>query len=448
MKTLCLMKSLCSILLFSSIVFSQEIYKPDIRKGEIKIDGKLEEPDWRDAKVYSGFNLLKSMSSEKPKVDTSFRILRDEEAIYIGIRCEEPYMNKLREEFLPRDPVSWERDSIEIFVDPEGRGINYYQLAVTVSNVQWDGYFIEGGNTQGGYYSSVWESAVYKGGNYWSVEVKIPLYCFYYTDSKDFSNTWLLNITRERFPEWELSTWAPLDARFHEPKKFRKFSNMPVKSPVYDLRIAMIETDIKDESLKGDLIIKLKGGKKTAGQGEVKVYEGDKEIGSKKVNLKEGENPVRIEGIEFGKKGKKELKVLVLKERGTILGAIQELNVDYEKLKVEIDKPFYSNCIYPGQKIENIEGRIHINVPEDKIKGSRVYLEFRGDNFEKKMEIEGKKETLFKIKADGLKEGDYNLIVEVKGKQGIIDRKEVKIRKLPKPEKCSYVYIDEDLNLL
>ncbi|MCM8830441.1 MAG: hypothetical protein NC824_05530, partial [Candidatus Omnitrophica bacterium] len=92
--------------------------------------------------------------------------------------------------------------------------------------------------------------------------------------------------------------------------------------------------------------------------------------------------------------------------------------------------------------------KVYINIPEDKIKGSMVKLELKGDSISRKIDLKGGKETKFRIKADDLKEGDYNLIFEITGKEGIIDKKEVKIRKLSKPEKGSYVYIDENLNLV
>ncbi|MCM8785844.1 MAG: hypothetical protein NC827_08435 [Candidatus Omnitrophica bacterium] len=442
------MKDIFIILLFSSLVFSQELYKPDIKKGDIKIDGKLDEIYWKNAKVYSGFNLLQARGGGKPKADTKFSILVDDKAIYIGIICEEPYMDKLKEQFLPRDSSFWERDSVEIFIDPEGKGINYYQFAVTVSNSQFDSYFIEGGNTQGGYYSSLWESAVYKGEKFWSVEVKIPLYCFYYTESKDFSDTYLLNITRNRFPEYELSTFAVLDRGFHEVKKFRKFTNMPVKTPVYDLNLSRINVDIRDEKLTGDLILKIKTGIEAKGVREIKIYEKEKEIGNGKFNLKEGENLIKIEDIKFDKPGKKELTIKILDKNELVLGTIEQIEVNYEKVKIEIEKPSYSNCIYPGQKIENIEGKIYINIPDEKIKGLEVKIELKGEDFSRKMSLKGEKQTKFKIKSDDLEEGEYSLIIEITGKEGIIDKKEIKIKKLPKPEKGSYVYVDENLNLI
>ena len=439
------MKRLLISLIFLFSVFSYgQVYKATERKGDIKIDGKLDEVDWQRADVYSGFHYLKSVAEGKPKVETNFRILKDRDAIYVGIYCQEPYMNKLREEFLPRDSSFWERDSVEIFFDPEGKGFNYYQFAVTVSNAQWDAYWIEGGPTSGGYYSAIWESATYKGDDFWSAEVKIPLGCFFNTPKANFSTTWLMNVTRERFPEPELLTWSELDKRFLEPKNFRKMQDMPIKN--CDMKISKAETDIKDEKLKGDLIMKVEAGEKTGG--EIKVYRNDKEIGSKKVNFEKGENVIKVEDVDFGKEGKEEIGIVVLRDKDILLSAIEKISVNYEKVQVELTKPFYSNCIFPEQKVDNIEGKIRINIPEEKLKDSKVRIELKGENFSREVEKRGGKEVEFKIKSDDLKIGEYSLLVDVIRKGGLSEKKEIKIRKLGKPEKGSYVYIDENLNLV
>ncbi|HPP12379.1 MAG TPA: sugar-binding protein, partial [bacterium] len=425
-----------------------EVYQADIRQGPIKVDGRLEENDWKTAHLYEGFSCLQSRGGGRPRAETKFSLLQDGRAIYIGVRCEEPYMNKLRDGFLPRDSSFWERDTVEIFIDPEGRGLNYYQFAVTAGNSQYDAYWIEGGNTQGGYYSSLWESAVYRGENFWSLEVKIPLYCFYYTDCSAFSDTYRLNIARNRFPEPELSSWAVLDRGFHEVRNFRKVQNMPVKSPFENISVTGIQAEVKNEQLIGDLLVRIEAGKKAGGEVEVNVSEGTKELGGKRVVLKEGENAVRLEGVRFEEKGKKELGVLVVRNKEVVLGSLQPVEVDYDKIKLEIEKPFYRCSIYPGQTVENIAGRIFLNLPDEEIRSVRTKVSLTGEGFSRELELKGSKEATFKITAGDLKEGDYRLSVKVAGKQGEVAVKEVSIKKLARPEKGSFVYLDENLNLV
>lgn len=438
---------ICLIVCIFSFAYPENYNATGLKGEAVKIDGKLDEEIWKSADVYSGFSCLKTRGGGKPKAETRFSILTDEKNLYIGIRCEEPYMDKLKDEFLPRDSSFWERDSVEIFIDPEGKGINYYQFAVTAGNAQFDSYWIEGGNTQGGDYNSLWESAVYKGDNFWSVEVKIPLYCFYYTDSASFSRTYLINIARNRFPEPELSTWSALERGFHEVRNFRRIGNMPLKNSDYDIKPVRTDVEIKSDNLAGDIMLKIESGKKLE-KVEFVVFEEKKEIGRKNVDLNPGSNSIIFENVSFSKSGKRDIVVSANYKGETILGSINKVEINYEKIRVSLNSPFYSNCIYPGQKIKQISGTITLNLPEDKIKNTKIIVEMSGNEFYRKIELKGKKENEFNIEAEGLKEGDYLLVVKLNDSQGEIARKELKIRKLPKPEKGSFVYIDENLNLV
>jgi len=408
--------------------------------------------DWKAAEAFSGFSHLtrREDQKQKPDVETDFRILRDKDAVYIGIRCQEPLMDKLKDAPLPRDSSFYERDSVEIFIDVEGKGVNYYQFAVTVSNSQFDSYWIEGGNTTGGYYSSIWESAVYKGKDFYTIEVKIPFSCFFKTPSENFSDTWGFNVTRERLAKPELLTWSALGRGFHEPKSFNRAAGMPVKGSLYDIELEGADAFITDKSgdrYKGNLEVSLVA---TGSEGErlISVYEEDRLIGNKKVVLKGGKNSIRLEDLNFERLGKKLLRVVVSEGDRVLLGALTETTLEREILKVEIEEPFYANCIFPGQEVRYIEGVVRVNLPDDKIKRSRLLVKLEGEGVNEKKEMVPVKENRFRFRASGLKVGSYRLNAELSGKGVETVGKEVVIRNLEKPEKGNWVYIDKDLNLV
>jgi len=442
---------LLSIVFSISFLSGISVRANGVDKG-IKIDGKIDETIWETAEEYSGFKYLKARKEQgQPKAQTKFRIIKGEEAVYFGIYCEEPYMDKIKGNILPRDSSFWEVDSVEIFIDVEGRGVNYYQFAITFSNSQYDSYWIEGGNTQGGDYSAIWDSAVYKGDKFWSIEVRIPLSAFYKTPSTNFSSTWGINITRNRFPEVELTTWSDLERGFHQPDKFNKIKGMLVKSKEYDIEFQGADVfiyDKKGNEYLGNIEIKLINDNATEKDKEIEVYEKDKLIGSKTVKIKDGKNNIEIEDVKFDTLDKKQLKILVKEENKVLLGAITEVKVEREILKVEITRPFYANCIFPGQTIDNIEGVVIVNLPEEKIKNTGLTITFSGEGVNEEIKIKSKKERVFKFKANTLKEGDYTLNLKLEENKTPIAEKEIKIRKLSKPEKSSYGYIDENLNLV
>ena len=114
----------------------------------ISIDGKLDEAAWQRAKTSTAFVWLKNKAKGNAPAKTFFRTLADRDAVYLGIHCEEPKMDavKCNASATERDNMSiFGDDHIEIFLDPEGNGANFYQFAVTIGNVQWDACYIEGG---------------------------------------------------------------------------------------------------------------------------------------------------------------------------------------------------------------------------------------------------------------------------------------------------------------
>src|SRR5262245_30312574 len=57
--------------------------------GAIKIDGKLDEADWRDAARQSGFWQRHPNEAQPPEHDTQFSVLYDDDALFVAIRAND-----------------------------------------------------------------------------------------------------------------------------------------------------------------------------------------------------------------------------------------------------------------------------------------------------------------------------------------------------------------------
>lgn len=65
-------------------------------QGEITLDGKLDEAVWKETPAHSDFKMLKGRNKQNRRpTRTEFRILCDENHIYIGLRCEEKEIRQL-----------------------------------------------------------------------------------------------------------------------------------------------------------------------------------------------------------------------------------------------------------------------------------------------------------------------------------------------------------------
>ena len=159
----------------------------------VTIDGKLDEPAWASAAATGPFV---DVGSGRPNpgipVQGEARLLWDDTFLYAGFEVLEA---KVRGGWPAgaQDPHLWEKDTIEIMVDPDGDGNNkdYYELQVNPQNLifdtQYDGYNAPNGNGRGPFGHEEWsaklESAIVLHGTIdddsdtdrgYTVEAKIP----------------------------------------------------------------------------------------------------------------------------------------------------------------------------------------------------------------------------------------------------------------------------------
>jgi len=115
---------------------AQEAVKIGKREGPIKIDGKLDEADWKTAVPVSGF--INGATKKPAKNQTLAKMLYDDEYVYFGVEAMEPAPDKLAAQYTKRDETVWKDDDIEIFIDPEGTGQLYYQFAINSRGCIYD----------------------------------------------------------------------------------------------------------------------------------------------------------------------------------------------------------------------------------------------------------------------------------------------------------------------
>src|ERR1043165_7554284 len=63
------------------------------RTTAIAIDGKLDEPAWASAEKQGGFTQRFPTDGAKPTQDTKFAVLYDDDAIYVGVWCDDTEPN-------------------------------------------------------------------------------------------------------------------------------------------------------------------------------------------------------------------------------------------------------------------------------------------------------------------------------------------------------------------
>ncbi len=99
--------------------------------GPLKIDGILDEPDWRQAQAYNKLVMKKMLGLEEHYIpaepETIVRVLSDKDNIFFGIECVKA---KGQAPMDDSDSI-WKNSHLEIFLMPQSffRKVEYYQVA-------------------------------------------------------------------------------------------------------------------------------------------------------------------------------------------------------------------------------------------------------------------------------------------------------------------------------
>ncbi len=398
----------------------------------IKIDGNLDEKAWADAVKNTGFIRLRNHSSKPMKDQTSFSVLADENAVYLGISCfdSEP------------DKIQWcgnhwsGSDAVEIFLSPAGSPVEYYQMAVSCSNDKYSMFRAESGNITPDQYFPFWESATSKDGKGWYIEVRIPYSAFYMTRNKMWNTTWLLNVARAQTHDGGLSTWSPLVAGFNESKNFNSVKGFPVRKPVEDVLVPVVIGDYTSRSgdvIKGDAIVNVEAIEASCGKWNLTVKVPGGNSKSSEINVSYGNSRHVIKDVEFpaSVKGYHHVKVTLSRD-DIVLGRYYPVSAEYKPIDIKVTWPQYANNYYPGQDAGYVSGVVNCKLAESDMDKAVIELAI-GDKVRKYKPRTGGIE--FKQKFPELKEGE---MVQLKARI-IVDGKEFAgtetfVKRLPPPE--------------
>lgn len=193
--------------------------------GKIKIDGKLNESAWKLAEPTASFVDISGEGFPTPKYDTKAKMLWDDEYFYVSAVLEE---ENIVAKLTQRDTIIYYDNDFEVFIDPDGDGLNYFEIENNARGVIFD-LMLDKAYRSGGKFMIQWDCpglklAVHRVGSLnkakgtdkqWSVEMAIP----HKAITMDFNNplkagnTWRVNFSRvqwlkEKGPE-ENWVWAP-----------------------------------------------------------------------------------------------------------------------------------------------------------------------------------------------------------------------------------------------
>lgn len=210
-KKLAVITLLCS----TGMVSAQETYTCSKARSPVRIDGRLDDAAWNAAAWTHYFVDIEGNTRPAPRFRTRAKMLWDAGYFYIGAELEEPH---LWATYRLHDSVIFHENDFEVFLDPDGDGLNYFEFEMNVLNTTWD-LFLNKPYKDGGKADDSWEipglkSAVYARGTIneprdkdrgWTLEIAFPWTAFNRGPrpavAPTAGETWRVNFSRV---EWTL----------------------------------------------------------------------------------------------------------------------------------------------------------------------------------------------------------------------------------------------------
>ena len=134
-------------------------------KGDFQLDGRMDDPAWKDVPGIENLYIDKKGTEAKEK--TLVKVLYDGQNLYIGVKGEEPNPQGLKSEAHGAIPYVFADDSFEIYIDPERTLKTFYRLVVNPG-----GTILSSGPQ--GFFTFTFDVKTYMGKDFWSAEFKIP----------------------------------------------------------------------------------------------------------------------------------------------------------------------------------------------------------------------------------------------------------------------------------
>ncbi|TPV94492.1 MAG: carbohydrate binding family 9 domain-containing protein [Myxococcales bacterium FL481] len=175
------------------------------RVGEIRVDGRLDEPDWARAPASTGFWQREPDEGEAPDHQTEFRVLFDEEALYIGVRAHDDEPTAIRALLTRRDQSS-SSDWIYVGIDSYADRRTAFVFGLNAAGVQHDMVLFDDTNSDDSW-NAVWTGATSVDDQGWVAEFRVPLRQLRFT--ADTTQAWGFQIRRVVQRTGEETWWSP-----------------------------------------------------------------------------------------------------------------------------------------------------------------------------------------------------------------------------------------------
>ncbi len=171
-----------------------------------QIDGDLTDPVWDAVEWSGGFTQREPTEGAPPSGETQFKILYDDDNLYVAYQAFDPQRNGVQSVLSRRDqfPGDW----VEINLDSYHDHRTAFSFTASVSGTQGDEFVSQDGDSWDPNWDPVWEHRTRIDEQGWTAEVRIPLSQLRYEDRDE--QVWGIQVQRRIYRREERSVWQPI----------------------------------------------------------------------------------------------------------------------------------------------------------------------------------------------------------------------------------------------
>jgi hypothetical protein len=176
------------------------------------IDGKFDDPAWLTGEWDDDFIQLQPYQGREPSQKTVFKILYDDNNIYVAIKAFDSAPDSIERRLTPKDDMDMSGDIVGILFDSYHDRRTSFNFMVSAGGVKSDYIMSNDGQNQDATWDPIWYVKTRITEEGWNAEMRIPLSQLRF--SKVVEQVWGLEVARYIYRKQELSLWQliPNDA--------------------------------------------------------------------------------------------------------------------------------------------------------------------------------------------------------------------------------------------
>ena len=173
--------------------------------GPIRVDGRLDEPAWRDADSIVTLVQVVPREGAAPTARTVIRVLVQVDALVFGVTADDPDPAGIVSFTKERDADLEGEDHIRLVLDTFRDGRTGYVFAMNPSGARYDALVSERGESENRNWDGVWEARTARTAAGWAAEIRIPVRGLIFAPGLE---VWGFNIERRIQRLQETDRWA------------------------------------------------------------------------------------------------------------------------------------------------------------------------------------------------------------------------------------------------